>query len=115
MTDITPLLGAVCTLALGTFWLIAPRKVARYLGIAPTGKLGISEVRATYGGIFVGLGAAALWFQQPEVYAAVGLAWLFSGLSRTGSVFLDRSFSGSNLGGIVIEVGIGLSLITGML
>lgn len=115
MTHTIPLLGALCTLALGAFWLVAPRKVPRYLGVAPEGKLGISEIRATYGGVFVGLGAAALWFRLPEVYAAVGLGWLFAGMTRTASVFLDRSFSASNLGGIVIEVGIGLSLIAAML
>ena len=115
MTDLIPLLGSACTLGLGTLWLIAPEKVAKYLGVTPQGKLGISEVRATYGGIFVGLGVAALWFQQPEVYAAVGFGWLSSGWVRTVSVFLDQSFDVRNLGGIVIELGIGLALVSEML
>jgi hypothetical protein len=77
--------------------------------------LGLSEIRATYGGIFLGLGVACLLFQQPEVFFAVGLAWLTAAASRTVSICLDRAFSAKNAGGTVIEAGIGLLLVAGML
>ena len=86
--ELIPLVGAVCTLALGVLGLSAPKRIAELIGIAPEGKLGLSEIRATYGGIFTGLGVACLWFQQPEVYAAVGLAWILAAVSRTVSIFL---------------------------
>ena len=113
--DFVPLFGAVCTLALGALGLMAPHTVANLVGVVPEGKLGLSEIRATYGGIFIGLGAACLWFQQPEVYVAAGLAWLLAAVSRTVSIFLDQSFSSKNMGGVVVEAGIGLLLIVGML
>ncbi len=113
--ELIPLFGAVCTLALGTLGLVAPQKVANLVGVVPEGKLGLSEIRATYGGIFIGLGAACLWFQQPKVYVAVGLAWLLAAVSRTVSIFLDQSFSSKNVGGVIVEAGIGLLLVAGML
>ncbi len=110
-----PLLGALFTLALGTLGLVAPRKIAALVGIAPDGLRGLSEVRATYGGIFVGLGIACLLFQQSEVYLAVGLAWLIAAAARTISIFLDRAFSTKNAGGLIVEAGIGLLLIASVL
>lgn len=113
--DLIPFVGAICTVALGALGLIAPGKAAELVGIAPEGKLGISEIRATYGGLFIGLGSGCLWLQQPEVYFAVGLAWFLAAVSRTASIFLDQSFTGKNVGGVIIEAGIGLSLGAGML
>ena len=113
--EMIPLFGAFCTLALGVSGLIAPLKVASYVGIIPEGMRGLSEVRATYGGIFIGLGVACFLLQQPEVYVAVGLAWLLAAVSRTISIFLDRAFSGKNVAGIIIETSIGLLLVVGML
>lgn len=110
-----PLLGAFFTLALGTLGLVAPRKIAGLVGIAPEGTLGLSEVRATYGGIFIGLGIACLLFQQSEVYVAVGLAWLIAAAARAASIFLDRAFSAKNAGGLIVEAGIGLLLVASVL
>lgn len=113
--ELIPLIGAVCTMALGVAGLVAPQSVGRLIGIAPGGKLGLSEIRATYGGLFIGLGAACLWLQQPEVYGAVGLAWLLAAVSRTASMLLDRSVSGQNAGGVIVEAGIGVALLAGTL
>ncbi|MBW0149029.1 DUF4345 family protein [Marinobacter arenosus] len=113
--ELIPLLGAVCTLALGILGLVAPRQVSDLVGVAPEGALGLSEVRATYGGLFVGLGAACLWFQQSEVYVAVGVAWLLAAVFRIVSIFLDQAFSGKNVGGVIVEAGIGYLLVAGML
>ncbi|MGP4846233.1 DUF4345 family protein [Marinobacter sp. 1Y8] len=113
--ELIPLFGAVCTLALGALGLVAPHKVANLVGIVPEGKLGLSEIRATYGGIFVGLGAACLLFQQSEVYVTVGLAWLLAAVSRAVSIFLDQSHSSKNVGGVIVEAGIGLLLVAGWL
>ena len=113
--DLIPLIGAVLTFCLGVLGLVAPGKVATLVGIAPEGKLGVSEIRATYGGFFVGLGVGCLWVQKPEVYFVVGLAWLLAAASRIISFALDRSFSSKNIGGVVIEAGIGLLLVATVL
>jgi uncharacterized membrane protein YeaQ/YmgE (transglycosylase-associated protein family) len=56
--ELIPLLGAVCTLALGILGLVAPQKVADLVGVDPKGALGLSEIRATYGGIL------SVWVQR---------------------------------------------------
>jgi hypothetical protein len=91
--------------------LIAPQKVANCVGIFLKGKLGFSEVSATYGGILIGLGAARLWFQQSKMYIEVGLTWFLAEVSRTVSLFPDQSFSGKNVGETIIEVDVGLLLV----
>jgi len=52
--------GAVGTLMLGLFGLVAPLRAARMGGLAPDGSRGISELRATYGGLFAAMGLACL-------------------------------------------------------
>lgn len=113
--ELIPLFGAALTLALGVLGLVAPGRAAKLVGIVPEGKLGVSEIRATYGGLFVGLGAGCLWVQKPEVYFVVGLAWLLAAVSRVISFALDHSFSGKNMGGVIMEAGIGLLLVASVL
>ncbi|NWO04177.1 MAG: hypothetical protein HLX50_00300 [Alteromonadaceae bacterium] len=72
------------------------------------------EIRATYGGIFIGLGFSCLWFQQPVVYLVVGLAWLSAALSRALSGIVGKAFSSREIGGVVIEACIGMLLMTGI-
>lgn len=113
--ELIPLIGAGLTLALGVLGLVAPSRVAKLVSIVPEGKLGASEIRATYGGLFIGLGAGCLWVQKPEVYFVVGLAWLLAAASRILSFALDHSFSGKNMGGVIMEAGIGLLLVASVL
>jgi hypothetical protein len=56
-----------------------------------------------------------LSFQQSEVYVAVGLAWLLAAVSRIVSIFLDQAYSSKNVGGVIVEAGIGSLLVAGML
>ena len=53
-------LGAVIVTALGVFGLIWPKAAARFVRLSPMGQTGISELRATYDGVFLGLGVTAL-------------------------------------------------------
>ncbi|MEY4862840.1 MAG: putative rane protein, partial [Pseudomonadota bacterium] len=46
-------LGAVVTIGLGLFGAIWPHRAAAFVGISPLGGLGVSEIRATYGGLFI--------------------------------------------------------------
>ena len=53
-------LGALITVALGLLGALAPAAAARLVGVQPVGGVGLSEIRATYGGLFLGLGGACL-------------------------------------------------------
>lgn len=69
-------LGAMGTVAMGLLGLFKPTAAAKLVAIVPVGKLGISELRATYGGLFVGLGACMLWLNQPPAYLVGACAWI---------------------------------------
>lgn len=105
-------LGAIVTLALGVLGLFAPTRASSFANVQPVGLIGRSEIRATYGGLFVALGAACLLTQAPGVFLAAGLAWVGAAIGRSFSVFIDSSRSARNLGGIVFELAIGLSLLS---
>ncbi len=47
--------GALATFAVGALGLVRPLAAAKRVGIEPIGTLGISEVRATCGGLFAAL------------------------------------------------------------
>jgi hypothetical protein len=104
-------LGALLTAALGLMGLVAPRVASRFVSLEPAGRIGISELRATYGGLFLGLGGFALASQAPAAFAAAGVAWLCAGAGRLLSVLIDRSRDAKNVAGIAFELGIGALLL----
>lgn len=104
-------LGAVITAALGVIGLVRPLAAADFTSMQPRGLTGIAEIRATYGGFFLMLGAYALYSQAPIAFLVVGLAWLGAAGGRLLSVVVDRSHAPKNLGGIVFESLIGALLL----
>jgi hypothetical protein len=104
-------LGALVTAGLGLFGLFLPASAASFAGIIPDGERGISEVRATYGGLFLAMGVFALIAQSSDVFRVVGVAWLGAAGARAFSVVRDNSRSGANIGGIVMEAAIGMSML----
>ena len=101
-------IGAVVTAGLGLMGLIRPAAAAVFTSMAPVGTLGVSEIRATYGGFFLALGAYALWAMSPPVFTTLGIAWLGAAAGRAISVIVDKSREPKNLGGIAFEAAIGL-------
>jgi hypothetical protein len=84
------LIGALITAGLGGLGLLRPRTAARLVGLEPNGRLGLSELRATYGGLFFALGAFALATRDEVAFALVGAAWLGAAGARVGDAFLVR-------------------------
>lgn len=104
-------LGALVTLGLGIYGLFWPLGVAAFVGILPEGERGVSEIRATYGGLFLAMGLFAVVMQSGDVFRVVGVAWLGAAGGRCFSVVRDDSRSGANFGAIVMETVIGLSML----
>ena len=107
MNDVFGPLGAILTIALGLLGLLAPLRAGRMVGLKPEGPRGLSELRATYGGLFAGLGLACLVLQAPAAYAVAACAWLGAALARLASMALDRNPSWLNAGGVALELVIG--------
>lgn len=108
-----PIIGAVVTLILGVFGLLAPRKAAALVGVTPLNRVGISEIRATYGGLFIGLGVTTLLLANKSVYSVAAACWLGAALARIISIFADNSHDKKNWGGVFLETSIGTLLLMG--
>jgi len=104
-------LGSVATLLLGCLGLFFPSRAAAFTSLSPVGPTGVSEIRATYGGLFAALGLACLALQSLAVFSTVGIAWVGAAAGRTWSVLIDRNRVSKNLGGIVFELVLGLLLL----
>ncbi|WP_171041564.1 MULTISPECIES: DUF4345 family protein [unclassified Pseudoalteromonas] len=115
MIDILPLVGSVITIGLGLLGFLLPNVAASMVGIKATSGLARSEVRATYGGLFIGLGVSCLWFQSFEMFIVVGIAWCLAAIARFIAIFIENETSPKNIGGIVLEGGVGVLFLSSAL
>jgi uncharacterized membrane protein len=104
-------IGGVLTLALGLAGLFAPGLVARFLSITPVGRLGVSEIRATWGGLFLAMGVTVLLARDTTLFALVGVAWVGAAAGRSISWWYDRSREQRNLLAIGVELVLGYLLL----
>ena len=104
-------LGAVATTGLGGLGLFAPARAAAFTSMSPIGATGVSEIRATYGGLFAALGIACLLSQASPMFLAAGIAWVGAAGGRVWSVAIDRNVLPKNLSAIAFELGLGLLLL----
>lgn len=112
MIDLLNILCALLTIGFGLFGFVAPRYTARVLDLAPTAStMGLSEMRASVGGLFVVAGTAALWLGEPVAYAMIGFA--FAG-AATGRV-LSLIFDAPPLGKVLVFGGIEAALAAALL
>jgi len=106
--------GAIITLVLGVIALVSPAVIQRFVSVRAIGKEGLSEIRATYGGFFVGLGVCALFYQYQLLFMMLGIAWSFAGIVRFVTLFFG-SMSLKNISGALFELTIGCLCLSGML
>lgn len=91
MTDLINIFAALLTIGFGLFGFVAPRYTASALDLAPTNStMGLSEMRASVGGLFVVAGIAAIWLNAPLGYAMIGFAFTGAALGRVLSLILDK-------------------------
>ncbi|MEL7092826.1 MAG: DUF4345 family protein [Pseudomonadota bacterium] len=91
MTDTINLIAALLTIAFGLFGFLAPRYTASALDLAPTDStMGLSEMRASVGGLFVIAGGAAILIAQPLAFAMIGFAFAGAALGRLLSLIFDK-------------------------
>ena len=91
MVDIVNIIAALLTIGFGLFGFLAPRYTADALDLAPTSStMGLSEMRASVGGLFVVAGSAAIWLNAPLGYAMIGFAFTGAALGRVLSLIFDK-------------------------
>lgn len=102
-------IGAAASLALGLLGFVYPNAALRLVGLqlVPGLAHSVSEVRATYGGIFIGMSLYALVMQEPHAFLAVAAAWIMAAVARILSALFENAITSANIGGIVVELAIG--------
>jgi hypothetical protein len=106
------LVGALATLGLGGLGLLRPLEAARLVGLEPKGRLGLSELRATYGGLFAALGAFAIVTRDEVAFASLGAAWLGAAGARIADALLARDTSRPVWRAALVEAGLALLLLS---
>jgi hypothetical protein len=95
--------GSAFSVLLGILGLFSPRTTAKFVGITAGEERGKSEIRATYGGVFLGIGVTALVLQDASVFTALGIGWLCAAVARIFGILVDKEFHKLNFGGVVFE------------
>ncbi|MEO1638237.1 MAG: DUF4345 family protein [Pseudomonadota bacterium] len=88
--DILNIIFALASIGLGCFGWLAPRYTMGALDLtAGETTMGMSEVRASVGALFVGMGIGALLIGTPTAYLMLGACWCGAALGRGTSLLLD--------------------------
>lgn len=91
MIDIINTLVALLTIGFGAFGLISPRFTAHALDLKPTDStMGLSELRASAGGLFVAIGVVCLITSAGFAYAMLGVAYAGAAAGRLVSMVIDK-------------------------
>lgn len=104
MISTLQLIAIIVTIAIGVFSLVAPTKIEGFTGLHPLSGRGVAEIRAIFGGVFIGMGIAALLLEKSVAYPMFGIIYLAIGLTRVVTIFLDKSRESSNLISVASEL-----------
>jgi len=111
MLKILQIIAVIATILTGLLSLLAPTKIEGFTGIHPVGGRGITEIRAIFGALFIGLGIAAFLLDKAVAYPMLGITYLAIAVVRAVSMFLDNSIENSNVISLAIEIVIGVILV----
>jgi len=102
---------AVATIGFGALSIARPLAAEGFTGLKATGPRGISEIRSVLGGLFVGLGVAALVYRTSSAFGTLGIGYLGIALVRVASILADRAGTASNWVSLVSEIAFGVLLL----
>ena len=102
---------SVATIGFGLMSIVSPPAAERFTGVTAAGPRGVSEIRAVLGGLFVGLGIAALIFRTSSAFGTVGIGYLAIGIVRAASIYLDKAATPTNWASLAFEVVFGVLLL----
>ena len=103
-------IGAIITLFFGIWAFVQPTKFGKIISLNSYKNRGTTEIRATYGGLIMGLGSFALWSQTATAFHCLAIAWFATAIARSVGTILDKSFSSMTLVFVGIEIVVGVLL-----
>lgn len=98
-----PTIGACITGVIGLINFFHPRLMLTPMQIRLESPSAVSEARAVFGGMNLGMAAAALWLGSPEVFTALGVAWGTLLLARFWSLAVDNIGLKHAIPGIIVD------------
>jgi hypothetical protein len=104
------IIAALATAATGLLAFVKPSAAYGFTGLNAGGARGVSEIRAVFGGLFIGLGVASLLLGA-TAYLMLGIGYLAIAATRAFSIVFDKSYAQSNLISLGIEIVLGVILV----
>jgi len=104
------LLAAGLTMLFGIWSFIKPKASARLMGLQPKGRRGLSEIRAMYGGVNIGLGVFALLDQSTTAFQMLAIAFFAAAVCRIISLVMDQAFTKGSIQTVLVELVLGVCL-----
>ena len=112
MTELINIFLAIASIGLGAIGWLAPRYTMGVLDLSTQGStMGVSEIRAASGALFIGLGLGALVLGTPTAYAMVGFAWAGAAIGRMTSLALDEAPTRRTWGFAATEIAVAALLL----
>ena len=109
--DTLNVIFAMLSIGLGCFGWLAPHYTMAAIDlISGSSDMGTSEIRASVGCLFVGMGLGALILGSAEAYTMLGFCWVGAAVGRLTSLALDGQ-SKKKWIYFSIETGVGLPAI----
>ena len=88
-SEILNVAGAVVTVVMGCLGLFAPARARAFTQLEAPTPSAFGEFRATFGGLFVGLGVTTLALGSDDAYLVLGIGWAATAAGRILSILLD--------------------------
>lgn len=102
---------ALLSIGLGLFGWLMPRYTLSALDLTMgQTTMGVSEIRASAGALFVGMGIGALMLGTPTAYSMLGACWTGAAIGRLTSIILDGTNTKKSTF-FAVEVVVGLAAI----
>ena len=92
MIDALNIAFALFSVVLGVIGWLAPRYTMAALDLETAGStMGVSEIRAASGALYVGAGLGALVLATPAAFAMLGFVWGGAAIGRITSIVADEN------------------------
>ena len=101
LIDWLPRIGAIITVIFGLVGFFKPRLITDAQQIELGSAMALSEARVAFGGLHLGGALTALVLNQPLIYIALGMGWLFGLLARFYSMLVDKTSLQQSLPGLL--------------